>query len=177
MLFIDKSLWQGSAYEDMNISMKFLFVIGAVLILTARNGWALECRVCDSGISALMNNDGTLGRYFDIFTGLSDKTKFHFVEDACSENTPMTTCDKEENVCVTYKMIYFTSDSYNDLTYKQNLQQYRCGKEGHLTAHCKEYDDWHDEQYEKYKAAGTEDYYKGADIELCEPQITKKGKY
>ena len=158
--------------------MKFLLVIGAVLILTTRNGWALECKVCDSGEQGYVNDhDGSVDTYQDFGDALmADRRKFHLVEDVCSDNTPMTTCDKDENVCVTYNMIYLSSDDLA-YTYKHNLQQYRCGKEGDLTAHCKEYEDWHDEQYEKYKAIEDHIYYKGAEIEKCEQQITKKGKY
>ena len=66
--------------------------------------------------------------------------------------------------------------SSDSLTYSFNVDQQRCGKEDDLTAHCQEYDNWHDEQYLKYKnQAG--DYYRGADIKKCESKITKRGKY
>ena len=161
--------------------MKFLFVIGAVLILTPGNGWALECQVCDDGDIAYVSGDG--GKYHTEFTDNGSENKYHLVEELCSENTPMTPCEENENVCVTYNIKYetkqFTKGYSYYYNYYVNLQQYRCGKEDDLTAHCQEYNSWHDEQYLKYKNEDADGnyYYKGADIKKCEPKITKKGKF
>ena len=167
----------------MNIRMKFLFAIGAVLILlTPGNVWALQCKVCDDGDKVKLFGDGSLDGDYEDFqsSALEDARKYHLIEEICSENTPMTACDEDENVCVTYDIRY---EAFINIGYKYivNVQQYRCGKEDDLTTHCQEYDDWHNEQfnkyYYKYLRNEADNYYTGADIQTCEPQITKKGKY
>ena len=166
--------------------MKFLLVIGVVLILAARNGLALECKVCDEGDIAYIQNPGDeQNDDIDDYSPIHEKptwTKYHFVEELCSESTPLTTCEDQDDVCVTYKINYATVRYVvTDYNYLVNVQLYRCGRESDLTAHCQEYDEWHDEQYAKYKSMAEDDdyvdFWKGADVKTCEPEITKRGKY
>ena len=81
--------------------MKFVLEICAVLLLAARHGQALQCKVCDEG-----SQSGSYGTFERDDTSYS---KFHLRETVCKDDTPLTTCEEDYDVCVKYDIIYDTT--------------------------------------------------------------------
>ena len=115
-----------------------------------------------------------------------DYNHFHFMETACSDDTPLTTCNEGDDVCLMYDITYDTTRRYNYLddddlydseySYEVSVQMYRCGKDGDDPEDfCEEYKKWHDEQYEMNKGEGAT-YYAGARIAKCTSETIKKGR-
>ena len=147
--------------------MKYL-IVTVIILLVANEGWSLSCKICDEGEKKIQGSD----TYSDI---PDDNHKHFLMEDLCKDDTPLTTCDDDNELCVTYEM-EFRSMNKDDYYYHYlKMRQYRCAKEIDVKkkAHCSAFDSWH---YDLYYDSDIADYYP-AIVSKCEAEITKRGKF
>ena len=146
--------------------MKYL-IVTVIILLVASGGWSLSCKVCDEGEKKREDQDS----FEDI---PADKQKHFLMEDLCKDDTPQTTCDDDNELCVTWEM-EFRSDNYQDYSlHDVTMNQYRCEKENDVKkkAHCDVFLKWHMNLYDERRT----DYYHPY-IKKCKAEITKRGKF
>ena len=150
--------------------MKY-FIVTVIVLLVASGGWSLSCKICDEGQKKLTAQD-TFSEIPD------DKHEYFLMEDLCKDDTPQTTCDDGNELCVKYKINMGIQDkSYYQWHYDVTMNQYRCAKVSDVKEkdqyHCQEFVDWHEESYYSGKPLA---YYQPS-LKSCEAEITKRGKF
>ena len=146
--------------------MKYL-IVTVIILLVASGGWSLSCKICDEGQKKSEDQDS----FEDIPV---DKQKYFLMEDLCKEDTPQTTCDDDNELCVTYKMEFRSNEFEDFIRNDVMMNQYRCAKESYVKeqSHCEDFKDWHkDLYYGDYVA-----YYEPI-VQKCEAEITKRGEF
>ena len=148
--------------------MKYL-IVTVIILLVAREGWSLSCKVCDEGEKKPEDSD--------TFVDIPDRNHKHFLmKDLCEDDTPTTTCDDDNELCVTWEM-EFRVENYDDYTlHDVKMNQYRCEKENDVTekAHCDGFIDWHYVMYDDYDIDN--EYYIPT-VTKCYAEITKRGNF
>ena len=95
------------------------------------------------------------------------------MEDLCKDDTSQTTCDDDNELCVTYKMEFRSNEFEDFIRNDVMMNQHRCAKESDVKdqAHCEDFEDWHHDLYYGDDVA----YYEPI-VQKCEAEITKRGK-
>ena len=146
--------------------MKYL-IVTVIILVVAREGWSISCKVCDEG--------GKKAGGSDTYIEISDeKFKEFLMEDMCKDDTPQTTCDDDNELCITYKMEFGYKNFVDYKDYDVTMNLYRCGKVTDVKekAQCDEFEDWQ----RKWYYGGTYSYGMPS-FEKCEVEITKTGKF
>ena len=147
--------------------MKYL-IVTVIILLVASEGWSISCKVCDEGQKKPEDSD----TFSDI---PADKQRVFLMEDLCKDDTPQTTCDDDNDLCVTWKMEFGVIHHVDYTEHDVTMNQYRCAKENDVIekAHCDEFEEWHHHlYYETYEYV----YYKPTETK-CSAEITKRGKF
>ena len=148
--------------------MKY-FIVTVIILLVASGGWSLSCKICDEG----QKKQKTQDTFSDI---PDDKHEYFLMEDLCKDDTPQTTCDDDNELCVKYKMDFEITDmSFNFKYHDVTMNQFRCAKVSDVKEndHCQKFLDWHEDLY---YGEGNSEYYE-PDLRSCEAEITKIGKF
>ena len=97
------------------------------------------------------------------------------MEDLCKDDTPLTTCNEDDELCVTWEMEFGVKHFYEETLHDVTMNQYRCAKENDVIekAHCDEFEEWHDYLYHESYANV---YYTPTETK-CSAEITKRGKF
>ena len=149
--------------------MKYL-IVTVIILLVAREGWSISCKVCDEGQKKPEESD--------TFSDIPDSQhKFFLMEDLCEDDTPQTTCNDDDELCVTWGMEFGVKnyDYYNNSVHDVTMNQYRCAKVNDVIekAHCDEFKKWHEDSYD---SSSYPEYYQPTGIK-CNAEITKRGKF
>ena len=142
-------------------------IVTVVILVVAREGWSISCKVCDEGRKKAGGSD----TYIEIS---DQKFKDFLMEDMCKDDTPQTTCDDDNELCITYKMEfgYKNFNDYKDYDVTMNL--YRCGKVTDVkeNTQCDEFEEWQLKWYYGGKYS-----YGVPKFKKCEVEISKTGKF
>ena len=146
--------------------MKYL-IVTVIILVVAREGWSISCKVCDEG--------GKKAGGSDTYIEISDeKFKEFLMEDMCKDDTPQTTCDDDNELCITYESDFRLKHLVDYYIHIVTMTQYRCGKVIDVKEkdHCDEFEKFHIQVYDD----SFYDYGEPS-FETCKAEITKTGKF